>query len=86
LSVTAQLWLDVDPRTLESVAREITRHEEAPFVAAVSGAANLFVGVSCENNERLYRFVFDTISLVPGVRSIETVPISHTYKRGAAAR
>lgn len=86
LNLTAQLWLDVDPRTLESVAREIARHEEAPFVAAVSGVANLFVGVSCENNDRLYRFVFDTISLVPGARSIETVPISRTYKRSAAAR
>ena len=83
IQVAAQLWLVVDPGALDATGNEIARHPEAPFVAAYTGAANLFVAAACRDSAHLYWYITERLGQIPAVRSIESVPVIHTYKRTA---
>lgn len=86
IEATAYLWLSVDPGALDATGRQIARHHQAPFVAAITGPANLLVSVTCRDASHLYRYLTEQLGQIPAVRAIESVPIVKTYKRTALVR
>ncbi|MFD1051161.1 Lrp/AsnC ligand binding domain-containing protein, partial [Kibdelosporangium lantanae] len=54
---------------------------ETTFTAAVTGAANLLVTVTCRDIEDLYTFVTTKVGVLPAVRQVEVVPVLHRLKQ-----
>jgi DNA-binding Lrp family transcriptional regulator len=79
---TAYLWLAVAPARLDDACRTIATHGEAPFVAAISGRANVVVSVTCRSLDHLYRYVTERVGPIDGVQSIEVSPVLRRMKQG----
>lgn len=47
--------ISVDPGARDATGRQIARDHQAPFVAAITGPANLLVSVTCRDASHLYR-------------------------------
>jgi DNA-binding Lrp family transcriptional regulator len=77
----AELWLTVEPSRLATVGEQLARHEEVPFVAAITGSANLVANVLCRDSEALYEYVTTKIGAVDGVRHLETSPMLRRVKQ-----
>lgn len=77
----AYLWIEVAPAQLDAACRAITEHEETPFVAAISGRANVIVAVTCRSLDGLYRYVTERVGQIEGVRSIEISPVLRRIKQ-----
>jgi DNA-binding Lrp family transcriptional regulator len=81
---TAYLWLRVEPASLVAVGTELAGHEEVPFVAAVTGPANLVATVICRDTEALYQYVTTRISATAGVRELEVSPTLRRIKQAGS--
>jgi DNA-binding Lrp family transcriptional regulator len=79
-ATSAYLWLTVEPAALAAAGEAVGDHPEVPFAAAVTGSANLLASVVCRDSEDLYRYVTGRISVVPGVRQLEVVPMLRRLK------
>ncbi|HEY0279349.1 MAG TPA: Lrp/AsnC ligand binding domain-containing protein [Solirubrobacterales bacterium] len=53
---------------------------ESAFVAAVSGAQNLYVSVVCRDIAALHEFIIREVGDLAGVSSVETVPLARKVK------
>lgn len=73
LRTLATLWLTVAPADLVAVGEELARHDEAEFVGAVSGAANLVVSLTCRDHADLYRYLTGSLAAVTAVDRCEVV-------------
>jgi DNA-binding Lrp family transcriptional regulator len=82
--LTAYLWLRVEPASLVAAGTELAGHEEVPFVAAVSGPANLVATVICRDTEALYQYVATRISAIAGVRELEVSPTLRRIKQAGS--
>ena len=82
--VSAYLWLTVAPAELDAACRTLATHAEAPFVAAVSGQANVVVSVTCRNLDELYRYTTDRLGVIAGVQAIEVAPMLRKLKQAGA--
>jgi DNA-binding Lrp family transcriptional regulator len=82
--LTAYLWLRVEPASLVAAGTELAGHEEVPFVAAVSGPANLVAMVICRDTEALYQYVATRISAIAGVRELEVSPTLRRIKQAGS--
>jgi DNA-binding Lrp family transcriptional regulator len=80
LHVRAMLWLSVAPAQLADTGRALAEHPETAFVAATTGAANLYASVVCPDTATLYEYLTTSIASLPAVERIETVPILRTVK------
>lgn len=78
---TAYLWLTVTPGDLDTTGTALSLHPETTFTAAVTGAANLLVTVTCQDIEDLYAFVTTKVGVLPAVRQVEVVPVLHRLKQ-----
>ncbi|GAB3897026.1 Lrp/AsnC family transcriptional regulator [Kibdelosporangium lantanae] len=78
---TAYLWLTVTPGDLDVTGKALSMHPETTFTAAVTGAANLLVTVTCRDIEDLYTFVTTKVGVLPAVRQVEVVPVLHRLKQ-----
>jgi DNA-binding Lrp family transcriptional regulator len=81
LHVRAMLWLSVAPQRLAASGRALAEHPETAFVAATTGAANLYASVLCPDTDALYEYLTTRIASLPAVERVETVPILRTVKR-----
>jgi DNA-binding Lrp family transcriptional regulator len=81
---TAYLWLRVEPASLVAVGTELARHQEVPFVAAVTGPANLVATVICRDTEALYEYVASRIGATAGVRELEVSPTLRRIKQAGS--
>lgn len=77
----AWLWLTVAPSALQRVGDELAAHPEVPFAAAVSGSANLCVGISTADTGTLYRYLTDVLGKIEEVQSVEVTPILRSFKQ-----
>lgn len=68
-SVHAMIWLQMPPRHLIHVARELLSHSEIASVIAVSGPSNLMVVVIARDVEDLYRYVTTRLGTVDHIES-----------------
>jgi DNA-binding Lrp family transcriptional regulator len=78
---TAYLWLTVTPGNLHQTGQALSLHPETTFTAAVTGAANLLVTVTCRDLEALYVFVTTKVGPLPAVLQVEMVPVLHRLKQ-----
>jgi DNA-binding Lrp family transcriptional regulator len=78
--VAAFLWIAVAPSHLVEAAERIAASRESAFVAAVSGAHNLYVGVVCRSASALYEFLTREVGALPRVTAVETVPVARRVK------
>lgn len=78
---SAYIWLSVAPSRLDDTCRTIAEHGEAPFVAAISGRANIVVSVTCRSLDHLYEYVTERVGAIDGVQSIEVSPVLRRMKQ-----
>jgi DNA-binding Lrp family transcriptional regulator len=78
--VVALLWIVVAPSQLVEAAQRLAASRESAFVAAVSGAHNLYAGVVCRSASALYEFLTREVGALPGVSAVETVPVARRVK------
>ncbi len=81
----ASLWLSVAPGDLEWVGARLAALEQATFVAAVSGPANLAVSVVCRSANELYGLLTDEIGAIDSIHSAEVSPVIRRVKQAATA-
>jgi DNA-binding Lrp family transcriptional regulator len=79
-NVSATLWLAIAPAHLVEAAERMAAAPESAFVAAISGAQNLYVSVVCRDTVALYEFLTRQVGALPAVSSVETVPIARKVK------
>jgi DNA-binding Lrp family transcriptional regulator len=82
----ALLWISVDPGRLDATGRALAEHPEVPFVAAVTGAANLVVSVAFAQTSDLYTYLTDRLGSLPGIGGVETLPMIRVLKRSGPVR
>jgi DNA-binding Lrp family transcriptional regulator len=78
---SAYLLLTVEPRRLEAAGTALAAHPQTPFVAAVSGRANLIASVTCRSLDELYRYVTEQIGGIDGVQAVEVSPVLQRIKQ-----
>jgi DNA-binding Lrp family transcriptional regulator len=83
LGVTASvmLWLKVEPASLDAAGRAVAAHPEVPFAAATTGPTNLAVSAVFRDNRHLYSYLTTRLADLPGLQSVETMPMIRTVKR-----
>lgn len=81
LNVRAMVWLSVAPSRLAAVGEALSGHPETAYVAATTGASNLYASVVCADTAALYTYLTTRIARLTGIERIETVPIVRSVKR-----
>jgi DNA-binding Lrp family transcriptional regulator len=81
IGVSVMLWLSVEPARLDEVGRTLAGHPQIPFVAAMTGPSNLAASAVFGDTQQLYEYLTGPLAGLPGVRSVETMPIIGTLKR-----
>ncbi len=81
MTVSAILWLKVEPSRLDAAGQSLAGHLEVPFAAATTGSTNLVVTALFRDTQHLYRYLTGPLAALPGVSSVETAPIIRTLKR-----
>ncbi len=82
--VSAYVWLTVAPAHLDAACLALSGHPETPFVAAVSGRANVVVSVTCRDLDELYGYVTARLGAVDGVQAVEIAPVLRRLKQAGA--
>ncbi len=78
---SAYLWLTVAPSRLHETCAALSTHRETPFVAAISGRANVVASVTCRSLSDLYRYVTERVGAIDGVQSFEVSPVLRRLKQ-----
>jgi DNA-binding Lrp family transcriptional regulator len=81
LHVRAMVWLSVAPSQLAAVGMALAEHPETAYVAATTGASNLYASVVCADTSALYTYLTTRIAGLTGIERVETVPIVRSVKR-----
>jgi Lrp/AsnC family transcriptional regulator for asnA, asnC and gidA len=71
--VTADVFIEVEPGQIMTVARKMTEFDCVTYVACSTGASDLSIQIVASDNEELYRFVTEVVANVAGVRRTTTV-------------
>lgn len=82
--VSAYVWLTVAPAHLDAACHALSRHTEAPFVAAISGRANVVVSVTCRDLDHLYTYTTERIGAIDGVTAVEVSPVLRRLKQAGS--
>jgi DNA-binding Lrp family transcriptional regulator len=87
ITARAMVWLTVSPDQLSAAGQAMAGHPETAYVAATTGAANLYASVLCPSTEALYAYLTGSIAQLPGLHDVETILVMRTVKRsGLLAR
>jgi DNA-binding Lrp family transcriptional regulator len=81
VNMQVMLWLSVDPGRLDEAGRALTAHPEIPFAAATTGPTNLLASAVFRDTRHLYEYLTGELAALPGVSSVQTVPVIRTLKR-----
>ncbi len=73
LSVTADVFLEVEPGRIMSVAQRMAEFDCVTYVACSTGESDVSIQIVARDNAELYHFVTEVIANVPGVRRTTTV-------------
>jgi Lrp/AsnC family transcriptional regulator for asnA, asnC and gidA len=71
--VLADVFIEVEPGQIMTVARTMTEFECVTYVACSTGASDLSIQIVAADNAGLYRFVTEVVANVAGVRKTTTV-------------
>ncbi|MGV9677488.1 Lrp/AsnC family transcriptional regulator [Nocardia sp. NPDC003482] len=83
-ALRASLWLQIRPADLAAVGAAVAAHPEAAFVAATTGATNLFVSLVCRDSAHLYRYVTERLGALDGITGVEVTPVLRALKQAQA--
>lgn len=72
-SVVADVFIQVEPGNIQSVAQELAQCECVTYVGCSMGESDISVQVIGHDNREVYAFVTDVIGRLPGVRRTTTV-------------
>jgi len=81
----AMLWIAVAPGHLEAAGQAVAAHPEVPFAAATTGPTNLVVSAVFRDTRHLYEYLTTRLTGLPGIQTVETLPIIGTVKRTGVA-
>jgi len=81
LTARGMVWLTVNPAQLSAAGEAMARHPETAYVAAMTGAANLYASVLSPSTEALYDYLTTSIAQLPGLTGVETILVMRTVKR-----
>ncbi len=76
----AVVGVSVEADKIESVARVVAEFPEVSYLVMTLGSWDLTIEVLCRDLEHLTDLVAQKISMIPGVRSTETLMIARSYK------
>jgi len=71
-SVTADVFIEVEPGKVVSVARQIAEFENITYVACSTGSNDISVQAVARDNTELFDFVNDILGQIVGVRKTTT--------------
>ncbi|MFD7848127.1 Lrp/AsnC family transcriptional regulator [Nocardia sp. NPDC059764] len=77
----AMLWMRVRPGDLEAVGRAVATHPEVAFVAATTGTVNLVAAVVCHDTAHLYRYVTESLGVLPGINDVQVLSALRMFKQ-----
>jgi Lrp/AsnC family transcriptional regulator for asnA, asnC and gidA len=72
-SVVADVFIQVEPGSIQPVAEELARCECVTYVGCSMGESDVSVQVVGHDNQEVYAFVTDVIGRLPAVRKTTTV-------------
>lgn len=78
--VRATLGLRIDGRS-DDVVAQLAPIPEVDYVVSTAGRFDLLIEVQCEDQERFYELLNDTIKVIPGVRDTETFMYLKLHKQ-----
>jgi Lrp/AsnC family transcriptional regulator for asnA, asnC and gidA len=79
-TVTADVFIEVEPGHVLDVARTLAEFECVSYVACSTGDRDVSIQVFARDNEELYRFVTEVVGNVPWVRKTSTVLLPMVLK------
>jgi DNA-binding Lrp family transcriptional regulator len=79
----ANLLLRVHPSAVKSLGRALAQLPEIAFAAAVSGPHNLNAVAHCRDLNELFEFTSDHVGSLPGLQSLEVLPLLRHVKQAA---
>jgi DNA-binding Lrp family transcriptional regulator len=71
-NVLADVFIEVEPGRVRAVAEILASFPEVSYVACATGESDVSITVRVRNNEELFNFVTDQLSVIPGVRRTQT--------------
>jgi Lrp/AsnC family transcriptional regulator for asnA, asnC and gidA len=77
LPVCADVFIEVEPSLINSIATHISEHESVSYIAYATGNNDISIQVFTRDNSEMFKFVTEVIGKIPGVRKthISFVPI-----------
>ncbi|WP_307834751.1 Lrp/AsnC family transcriptional regulator [Paractinoplanes lichenicola] len=81
IHTVATLWFTVAPAHLADVGAQLADHTELAYAAAVTGKTNLMASAMCRDAAALYHYLTTKVAAIPGVQSVETVPLLARVKQ-----
>jgi Lrp/AsnC family transcriptional regulator for asnA, asnC and gidA len=78
MRATVGLRIDGHP---DAVAERLGPIPEVDYVVSTAGRFDLLIEVQCEDQERFYELLNDTIKVIPGVRDTETFVYLKLHKQ-----
>jgi Lrp/AsnC family transcriptional regulator for asnA, asnC and gidA len=79
-TVTADIFIEVEPGHVLDVARTLAEFECVSYVACSTGDRDVSIQIFARDNEELYRFVTEVVGNVPWVRKTSTVLLPMVLK------
>jgi DNA-binding Lrp family transcriptional regulator len=83
LQMRAVMWLRVAPDQLAATGNALAEHPEVGYVAATTGATNLYCAVSCATPEALYSYLTDGVAQLCAIQHLEVDPIVRSVKNSS---
>jgi len=80
LSVTADIWIEVVPGHLRSVAGRLAALPQVSYVAYSTGERDLSIQVYARDNQELHHFVSEVVGNIPGVARTSTMLVPEKVK------
>lgn len=80
LSVTADVFLEVESGHIEEVAELLTSYENVSYVACSIGQNDVSIQVVGRDNEEIYDFITRVVGKIPFVKKTETSIVPYTLK------
>ena len=78
--VTADIWIEVVPGRLRSVADSLAALPEVSYVAYSTGERDLSIQVYARDNDDLHHFVSEVVGNIPGVARTSTMLVPWKVK------
>lgn len=78
--VTALITLKVDTQNVESLAKEISKHEDVEDVFLVTGDIDIIAKGHFKNYDSCNDFILNSVRSLDGVKDTRTLMVVTTYK------